>query len=126
MTNHSPEIALVTGSNRGLGKSTVLNLAKKGVDVIVTYHSNAEEVTKVVAQIELIGAKAVALQLDTGNTKTFDKVTFDERNMSPKLLGQVGGRCLQSAYIVFKPHYSSQNPRSQRERNRIISRTTTS
>lgn len=62
MTNHSPEIALVTGSNRGLGKSTVLNLAKKGVDVIVTYHSNAEEATKVVADIELIGAKAVALQ----------------------------------------------------------------
>jgi NAD(P)-dependent dehydrogenase (short-subunit alcohol dehydrogenase family) len=72
MTNHSPEIALVTGSSRGLGKSTVLNLAKKGVYVIVTYHSNAEEATKVVAQIELIGAKAVALQLDTGNTKTFD------------------------------------------------------
>lgn len=48
MTNHSPEIALVTGSNRRLGKSTALNLAKKGVDVIVTYHSNAEEATKVV------------------------------------------------------------------------------
>ncbi|NMF63343.1 hypothetical protein DP113_10855 [Brasilonema octagenarum UFV-E1] len=135
MTNHSPKIALVSGSSRGLGKSTALNLAKKEVDVIVTYHSNAEEVTKVVAQIELIGAKAVALQLDTGNTKTFDKVTFDEKNMSPKLLGQVGGRCDHCAYIVFKPHYSSQNPRcplggncvpSQRERNRIISRTTTS
>ncbi|MBW4503207.1 MAG: SDR family NAD(P)-dependent oxidoreductase [Scytonema hyalinum WJT4-NPBG1] len=92
---------LVTGSNRGLGKSTVLNLAKKGVDVIVTYHSNAEEVTKVVAQIELIGAKAVALQLDTGNTKTFDKVTFDERNMLPKLLGQVGGRCFQQRILYL-------------------------
>jgi NAD(P)-dependent dehydrogenase (short-subunit alcohol dehydrogenase family) len=72
MTNHSPKIALVTGSSRGLGKSTALNLAKKGVDVIVTYHSNTEESTKVVAEIELIGAKAVALQLDTANTKTFD------------------------------------------------------
>jgi hypothetical protein len=78
-----------------------LNLAKKGVDVIVTYHSNAEEVTKVVAQIELIGAKAVALQLNTGNTKTFDKVTFDERNMSPKLLGQVGGRCFQQRILYL-------------------------
>jgi NAD(P)-dependent dehydrogenase (short-subunit alcohol dehydrogenase family) len=66
------KIALVTGSSRGLGRSTVLNLAKKGVDAIVTYHSNAEEATKVVAEIEAIGAKAVALQLDTANTKTFD------------------------------------------------------
>jgi NAD(P)-dependent dehydrogenase (short-subunit alcohol dehydrogenase family) len=66
------KIAVVTGSSRGLGKSTALNLAKKGVDVIVTYHSNIEEANKVVAEIESIGAKAVSLQLDTANTKTFD------------------------------------------------------
>jgi NAD(P)-dependent dehydrogenase (short-subunit alcohol dehydrogenase family) len=71
MTNIN-KIAVVTGSSRGLGKSTALNLAKKGVNVIVTYHSNAEEAAKVVAEIESIGAKAVALQLDTANTKTFD------------------------------------------------------
>jgi NAD(P)-dependent dehydrogenase (short-subunit alcohol dehydrogenase family) len=66
------KIAIVTGSSRGLGKSTALNLAKKGIDTIVTYHSNADEATSVVAQIEQLGAKAVALQLDTSNTKTFD------------------------------------------------------
>jgi NAD(P)-dependent dehydrogenase (short-subunit alcohol dehydrogenase family) len=66
------KIALVKGSSRGLGKSTTLHLAKKGVDVIVTYHRNAEEAAKVVAEIEAIGAKAVALQLDTADTKTFD------------------------------------------------------
>jgi NAD(P)-dependent dehydrogenase (short-subunit alcohol dehydrogenase family) len=66
------KIALVTGSSRGLGKSTALNLAKKGVDVIVTYHSNEEEAKKVVAEVEQLGAKAVALQLDAANTKTFD------------------------------------------------------
>lgn len=67
-----PKIALVTGSSRGLGKSTALSLAKKGVDVIVTYHSNAEEADQVVAEIAELGAKAVALQLDTSNIKTFD------------------------------------------------------
>jgi NAD(P)-dependent dehydrogenase (short-subunit alcohol dehydrogenase family) len=66
------KIALVTGSSRGLGKSTALNLAKKGVGVIVTYHTNSEEAKKVVAEIEQLGAKAVTLQLDTANTKTFD------------------------------------------------------
>ncbi len=66
------KIALVTGSSRGLGKSTALHLAKKGVDVIVTYHRKAEEAKNVVTEIEKLGAKAIALQLDTGDTKTFD------------------------------------------------------
>ena len=72
MTTNNRKIAIVTGSSRGLGKSTALHLAKKGVNIIVTYHSNAEEAANVVAQIEALGAKAVALQLDSSNTSTFD------------------------------------------------------
>jgi NAD(P)-dependent dehydrogenase (short-subunit alcohol dehydrogenase family) len=71
MTSNHRKIALITGSSRGLGKSTALNLAKKGVDVIVTYHRNAEEAANVVAEITALGATAVALQLDTTDTKTF-------------------------------------------------------
>jgi NAD(P)-dependent dehydrogenase (short-subunit alcohol dehydrogenase family) len=70
--NDSTKIAIVTGSSRGLGKSTALHLAKKGVNIIVTYHSNAEEAANVVAQIEALGTKAIALQLDSSNTSTFD------------------------------------------------------
>jgi NAD(P)-dependent dehydrogenase (short-subunit alcohol dehydrogenase family) len=72
MTNSHHKIAIVTGASRGLGKSTALHLAKKGVDVILTYHSNAEAAAQVVAQIESLGAKAIALQLDSANPKTFD------------------------------------------------------
>lgn len=50
MTNDKIKIALVTGSSRGLGKNTALALAKKGIDVIVTYHSNLEEAKRVVLQ----------------------------------------------------------------------------
>ncbi len=38
----------------------------------MTYNSSCDEAAKVVAEIESLGAKAVALQLDTANTKTFD------------------------------------------------------
>jgi NAD(P)-dependent dehydrogenase (short-subunit alcohol dehydrogenase family) len=37
------KIALVKGSSRGLGRNAALTLARTGVDVIVTYHSNAEK-----------------------------------------------------------------------------------
>jgi NAD(P)-dependent dehydrogenase (short-subunit alcohol dehydrogenase family) len=72
MTQDTTKIALITGSSRGLGKNTALALAEKGVDVIVTYRSNEAEAQKVVSEIEQIGGKAIALQLDTSLTKTFD------------------------------------------------------
>lgn len=65
------KIALVTGSSRGLGKNTVLHLARKGVDSIVTYRSQQAEAEQVVSEIQALGRKAVALQLDAGNTSTF-------------------------------------------------------
>ncbi len=37
------KIALVTGGSRGLGKDMALHLAKKGLDVILTYLNNKEE-----------------------------------------------------------------------------------
>lgn len=65
------KIALVTGSSRGLGKNTVLHLARKGVDSIVTYRSQQTEAEQVVSELQALGRKAVALQLDAGNTSTF-------------------------------------------------------
>ena len=67
------KIALVTGASRGLGKNTALALARIGVDVIVTYRSSEAEANSVVSAIAELGSKAVALQLDTANTKTFDE-----------------------------------------------------
>ena len=64
-------IALVTGGNRGLGKSTALHLAQRGVDVILTYRSNAAEAQAVVGQIEALGGCAIALELDVGESSSF-------------------------------------------------------
>jgi len=66
------KIALVTGGSRGLGKDMALSLAKKGIDVILTYNSKKEEALAVVNEIEQTGQKAAALQLDVANVKTFD------------------------------------------------------
>ncbi len=66
------KIALVTGGSRGLGKNMALSIAKKGIDVIITYNSKKEEALDVVKQIEQLGAKAAALQLNVGDIKSFD------------------------------------------------------
>ncbi len=65
-------IALITGGNRGIGRSTAIHLAKDGVDSVITYRSHPEEAAEVVAEIEALGRRAVALQLDTGDSPSFE------------------------------------------------------
>ncbi|SRR5258706_6393120 len=66
------KIALVTGGSRGLGKDMALSIARKGLDVIVTYRSKKDEAKQVVAQIESTGRKAAALHLDMSNFSSLD------------------------------------------------------
>ncbi|MGV3459191.1 MAG: SDR family oxidoreductase [Flavobacterium sp.] len=66
------KIALVTGGSRGLGRNMAIALAKKGIDVVLTYNSNKDAADEVVAEIESLGQKAAAFQLNTGNVKEFD------------------------------------------------------
>jgi NAD(P)-dependent dehydrogenase (short-subunit alcohol dehydrogenase family) len=66
------KIAIITGGSRGLGRNTVLNLASRGVHSIFTYNQNRAEADNVIAAVNQTGAKAIALQLDTGNTATFN------------------------------------------------------
>lgn len=71
VTRSSAPIALVTGGSRGLGRSTVLALAARGVDVIFTYHSRADEAEAVRAEVAALGRTSHALQLDVGRAATF-------------------------------------------------------
>ena len=73
----STRIAIVTGGSRGLGRNTVLALARTGVDAIVTYHSKRDEADSTLRDVEAAGAKAVALQLDVSQADCF--VAFAEQ-----------------------------------------------
>ena len=66
------KIAIVTGASRGLGKDMAINIAKKGIDVIVTYRGNQEMANEVVKEIEAIGRQATAMHLDMGDFKSLD------------------------------------------------------
>ncbi len=73
MTTANSKIALVTGGSRGLGMNMAISLAKKGIDVVLTYHSNQQKAEEVIAEIQSLGQKAVAFRLDTSDVKTFDE-----------------------------------------------------
>ena len=73
MTTTNPDrIALVTGASRGIGRGNALQLAARGVDVILTYLNGEEEAAAVVKRIEALGRRAVALRLDVGAAGSFD------------------------------------------------------
>lgn len=71
------KIALVTGGSRGLGKNMALAIAKKGINVILTYNSKKEEAEDTVKEIEGLGQKAVAIQLNVAESGSFDSF-FEE------------------------------------------------
>jgi NAD(P)-dependent dehydrogenase (short-subunit alcohol dehydrogenase family) len=66
-----PKIALVTGGSRGLGRDMALKLAQQGIDIILTYRRQQAEAAAVVADIEALGRRAVALALNVADVSTF-------------------------------------------------------
>lgn len=74
-------IALITGASRGLGKHSALALAAKGVDLIITYRSQAEEAATVVAQANALGVKAHALPLDVADSASFAAFAAEVRQL---------------------------------------------
>src|SRR5579871_1178426 len=81
----SARIAIVTGGSRGLGRSTVVSLAKRGVRSIFTYNSNRAEAERVVALSREAGGESVALQLNTGDVDTFDAFVGSTREALRRL-----------------------------------------
>ena len=63
--------AFVTGGSRGLGKDAAIQLAKKGQDIIFSYAQNREAAEQTQQAIIALGAKAVAIQLDVRDIKSF-------------------------------------------------------
>ncbi len=65
-------IALITGGSRGLGASIAVELAKRGVDIVITFVANEAAANDVVKQVQALGRKAAALKLDVAAVATFD------------------------------------------------------
>ena len=58
------QVALVTGSGKRLGREVALGLAERGADVVIHYRSSADDARRVVAEVEKLGRRSIALQAD--------------------------------------------------------------
>jgi NAD(P)-dependent dehydrogenase (short-subunit alcohol dehydrogenase family) len=82
------KVAIVTGGSRGLGKDMALSLAAKGRDVILTYNSRKAEADAVVSEIEKSGRRAVALQLDVSDSKSFAPFAQSVKDVLQQIWGR--------------------------------------
>jgi 3-oxoacyl-[acyl-carrier protein] reductase len=55
-------VALVTGGSRGIGRATALRLASEGADVAISYVSRTREADQVVAEMQALGRRAIAIR----------------------------------------------------------------
>ncbi|MGV9341763.1 SDR family NAD(P)-dependent oxidoreductase [Streptomyces sp. NPDC003688] len=66
------QVAIVTGASSGIGRGAAVEIAKRGIGVILTYGRNRQGGLDTVAAVEKEGGTAVALPLDLGASGTFD------------------------------------------------------
>ena len=62
--------ALVTGSSRGIGRGIAIELAKKGINVAITYVKNRVEAEHVCQKIKSMGVNSIAIQMNSDSRKS--------------------------------------------------------
>jgi 3-oxoacyl-[acyl-carrier protein] reductase len=72
--------AIVTGGSRGIGRAIALQLASKGASIAVNYTSNKESADRVVAEIEELGAAAMAIKADVSNSEEVENLVKEVLN----------------------------------------------
>lgn len=71
MSNQKPftgKAAIVTGATRGIGRAIALELARRGADVSFNYAQSAEAAETLKSEIEAMGVRALASQIDVADT----------------------------------------------------------
>jgi len=89
MSNLTSKVALVTGSSGGIGRSTALEFANRGADLVIQYNKNEDEAKNVAQEIGRLGRTAVLAQVDFSNFKASPKMVQEMVDLAVSRLGRV-------------------------------------
>lgn len=79
------KVALVTGGAKGIGKSTCIELAHQGWDVILHYNTSKENAEKIKKEIETLGRACYLVQADLTNENEIDEMVEKIKSIFPKI-----------------------------------------
>jgi len=68
------KVALITGSDSGIGQATAVEFARQGADVIVNYLHDADGADETKRRIEAEGRRAVVVQADHGDERQVEEM----------------------------------------------------
>jgi len=68
------KVALITGSDSGIGQATAVEFARQGADVVVNYLHDADGADETKRRIEGEGRRAVVVQADHGDERQVEKM----------------------------------------------------
>ncbi len=110
MIDLTGKLALVTGSSRGIGRSTALAMAEVGADVVVNYVSNAEAAQETVDAIQQAGRRAAAVQADVADPAEAAALV----EQATKQLGEIDVLVNNAGILIDKPLSSMKDDEWQR------------
>ncbi|MDF1678100.1 MAG: enoyl-[acyl-carrier-protein] reductase FabL [Legionellaceae bacterium] len=102
------KVALITGGARGIGRATAMKLAHAGADVAIVYFNSSDEADKVVAEIETLGRRAVAIQAnvaDHASVKTMYETFKQHFSRLDVLVSNAASGVLKPALKMSTKHF---------------------
>lgn len=70
------KVALVTGSDSGIGRATAIELGRQGADVVITYYHDEDGAIDTQRAVEEVGRRALVAPLDTRDEGSVEEL-FD-------------------------------------------------
>jgi len=93
------KVALITGSAKGIGRSTALALALDGADIIINYHKSKKEAENLCKEIGHVGRRVFPIRADVTDPKAVAKLFREAEKKFRKvdiLVNNVGNFTIKS------------------------------